>query len=136
MAGRANRGQISESDFSSLLAALSATAKGRAFLAEYQRRARPDDTVLLLGSLQRIEATIGSVRDQLQPERIADELRRVAMTLEIAIEGALSDTAGDENARRIALVERVRSELMSLAESLAGGTIPQVAGPDPDVPDR
>jgi hypothetical protein len=123
MAGRPKGGQISEADFSTLLGALSSTAKGRAFLAEYRRRARPNETLSLLDSLQRIEATIGTVRDQLQPERIADELRRVAMTLEIAIEGASTDLAGEEGARRIALIERGRSELTSVAESLAGGPL-------------
>ena len=119
MAGKPNSAQISEADFSGLLSALSGNTKGRAFLAEYLRRARPDETEQLLGSLQRIEATIGSVRDQLQPERIADELRRVAMTLEIALEGALADAAADEYLRRMALVDRARSELVSLADSLA-----------------
>jgi hypothetical protein len=123
MAGRPKGGQISEADFSTLLGALSSTAKGRAFLAEYRRRARPNETLSLLDSLQRIEATIGTVRDQLQPERIADELRRIAMTLEIAIEGASTDLAGEEGARRIALIERGRSELTSVAESLAGGPL-------------
>jgi hypothetical protein len=119
MTGRTDRGAISDADYFSLLGALSATPKGRAFLTEYARRVRPDETLSLLDSLGRIEAAIGSVRDQLQPERIADELRRVAMTLEIAIEGATADVAGDEIARRLALVERGRSELTTLAEGLA-----------------
>lgn len=127
MAGRTSGGRISEADFSSLLDALTANPKGRAFLDELRRRSRPDDTLSLLESLHRIEATIGSVRDQLQPERIADELRHVAMTLEIAIEGAPADAAGDEHARRLALVERGRSELATLAASLSGAAEPPLA---------
>ena len=136
MAGSPNSGQISEAEFSSLLGALSGTAKGRGFLAEYRRRACPDDTVSLLDSLERIEATIGSVRDQLQPERIADELRRIGMTLEIAVEGASADTGADEYVRRLALVERGRAELATLASSLAGcdsdGRADQLAGASPE----
>ena len=46
----------------------------------------------------------------------------MAMTLEIAVEGASADAAGDETARRLALVDRVRSELTVLSDSLAGTT--------------
>ena len=46
-----------------------------------------------------------SVRDQLQPERIAGELQHIAMTLDIALEGAEADPEGDETARRFALVD-------------------------------
>ena len=120
MAGRPSTERISETEFSDLLGTLSATSKGRAFLDEYRRRARPDETASLLDSLQRIEATIGTVRDQLQPERIAHELRRIAMTLEIAVEGASAETTTEEYVRRIALVERGRAELVALASGLGG----------------
>jgi hypothetical protein len=124
MAGRTSFGQISEPDFQNLLQALSATAKGRSFLAEYRRRCGPDDILGLLDSLHRIERSIASVRDQLRPERIADELRRVAMTLEIATDGTAADADGDETARRMALVGHARAELSTLAAGLAGGFAP------------
>jgi hypothetical protein len=130
MAGRTHGETISDAEFSDLLGALSANRKGRAFLAEYSRRARPEDTLSLLDSLGRIEATIGSVRDQLQPERIADELRRVAMTLEIALDGARADGPRDEYERRLALIERGRLELTTLAASLAGRSEARPAPPD------
>lgn len=119
MAGRTSFGQITESDFSHLLQALSGTPKGRAFLAEYRRRSRPEETFALLDALRRIETTMAGIRDQLQPGRIADELRRVAMTLEIATEGMEADPDGDEPARRMALIARAQSELAMLADSLA-----------------
>lgn len=120
MTGQASLGAIAEADYGKLLQALSATGTGRAFLLEYRRRTRPQETSALLDALSRIEDSIGSVRDQLQPERMADELRHVAMTLEIAAEGAPADPQGDMFARRMALVERARSELATLAASLAG----------------
>jgi hypothetical protein len=131
MAGEAGVGQIPESDFDSLMQALSATPKGRSFLAEYRKRVRAEETFALLGELRRIEAAIASVRDQLQPERIADELHRVAMTLEIAIEGVEADAAGDETARRTALISRARAELSGLAASLSGrSALPREAEAD------
>ncbi len=120
MGGREKSGRISERDFSSLLTAISATSKGRAFLDEYRRRAQPEGTLDLLNSLRRIESSLGSVRDQLQPERIAGELENIRMTLDIAVDGAASDPEGDETARRFALVERARRELAALALGLAG----------------
>jgi len=118
MTGRTRIGPISEADFAYVLDALTASQKGRAFLAEYQRRARPEETVSLLDSLGRIEATMGTIRDSLQPERIAGELRRVAGTLEVAMEGAAADAAGEEAAGRLALVAHARRELIALAASL------------------
>jgi hypothetical protein len=128
MAGRVSIGQISESDFSNLLRALSATTKGRAFLAEYARRERPGETESLFESLQRIEATIATIRDQLEPDRIANELQRIAMTLEIAIDGVSRDPEGSEVERRFALVERVREEVVALAKGLGGEAEPAGAG--------
>src|SRR5688572_13696873 len=119
MTSRASFGQISDSEYSNLLDALSASAKGRSFLNEYRRRARPEETGQLLEALYRIDTTIAAIRDQLQPERIADELRRVAITLEIATEGAPSDPDGDERARRMALIDSVRREITVLADGLA-----------------
>ena len=127
MADRKKFGPLSEPDFESLLQALSATTKGRSFLDEYRRRFQPAETFGLLQSLSQIEATFGSVRDQLQPERIAGELRHISMTLDIAIEGALADPEGDETARRFALCDRARRELAALSHSLAGEQAPSPA---------
>ena len=124
MTGRMSFGQISEPEFPSLLQALSATSKGRSFLDEYRRRSRPEETGSLLAALQRIEASIATVRDQLQPERIADELLRVSMALEIATEGAAADPEGDEAARRMALIDRARREIAALAAGLAANGAP------------
>jgi hypothetical protein len=132
MAGRVSLGQISESEYSNLLQALFATTKGRSFLAEYSRRGRPQDTLALLETLHRIEATIATVRDQLQPERIAEELKRIGMTMEIAIDGAPTDPDGDETARRFSLVARARRELASLAQGLGGEIAPTPEDPSMD----
>lgn len=132
MADRRKFGALSEPDFESLLQALSSTTKGRSFLDEYRRRCQPAETFGLLQSLSQIESTLGSVRDQLQPERIADELRHVSMTLDIAIEGAAIDAEGDETARRFALCDRARRELATLARSLEGEVS---ASPESDQPE-
>lgn len=120
MTGRNKRGPLSEPDFSNLLKALSSTNKGRSFLDEYLRRSLPAETLRLIDSLSVIQTTLGTVQDQLQPERIADELRHISMTLDIAIEGVKIDDEGDETARRFALVDRARQELATLSHTLRG----------------
>ena len=47
-----------EDEFLTLCAALSASARGRAFLAEYARRNRNADTEVLLAAIGRIEARL------------------------------------------------------------------------------
>jgi hypothetical protein len=134
MAGRSRFETISEPDFANVLQVLSATTKGRAFLQEYRQRSRPEETLGLLQALGQIEATLANVREQLKPERIADEVRHIAMTLDIALDGALVDDTGEEAARRFALVERARQELGALANVLlveAAAPAPATAGSQP-----
>jgi hypothetical protein len=126
MAGQAGIGHIGEAEFDRLLEVLSSTSKGRAFLDEYRRRFRPDETLGLLHTMKRIESTVGTVRDQLQPERLADELRSIAMFLDMATEGMEIDPEGDESERRFALAAKARKELLTLAASLAGAAEPAV----------
>lgn len=118
MPGRKKLDPISEPDFEDLLRALSGTTKGRSFLDEYRRRCQPSETLGLLDSLSKIKSTIGTVREQLGPDRIANELQHISMTLDIAIDGAQVDPQGSETARRFALVERARRDLVTLARSL------------------
>jgi hypothetical protein len=119
MPGRKKLEPISEPEFDDLLKALSGTTKGRSFLEEYRRRFQPAETATLLESLSKIESTIGTVREELGPDRIANELQHISMTLDIAIDGAQVDPQGSETARRFALVERARRNLVTLARSLA-----------------
>ena len=126
MAGQPQSGRLSDADFEDLLQALSATTKGRLFLSEYLRRFRPHDTRMLLEALQRIEAAMNLLRDQLEPERLAGELRRLATTIEIAA----SDNPGEPNdeQQRRALLSRVRSDLMLIAGNLSSAETPEETG--------
>lgn len=126
MAGQPQSGRLSEPDFDDLLQALSATAKGRLFLSEYLRRFRPHDTRMLLEALHRIEAAMNVLRDQLEPERLAGELRRLATTIEIAASDASAD-AGDGQ-QRSALLRRVRSDLLVIAGNLSSAEAPEETG--------
>ena|SRR5664280_1077135 len=63
----------SEDDFLALCAALSESARGRAFLAEYARRNRHADTEALLVAIGRIEARLRA--DASAVQRLRDDLR-------------------------------------------------------------
>ena len=120
MAGSAPIGRLGKSDFDALLRALSSTAKGRAFLAEHLRRGRPRETRTLMEALQRIEAHVDRLHDQLRPDRMACELRRIAKTLEAA--GASVENAERDPApvgERGDLLDRARTDLLALADNLA-----------------
>ena len=62
--------QLSDADYHAMEAAISETARGRAFLAKHARRARAADTRLLISALERIEAGAtpagGSPTEQVQ----------------------------------------------------------------------
>lgn len=122
MAGQPQSGRLSEAEFDDLLQALSATTKGRLFLGEYMRRFRPQETRVLLEALQRIEAAMNVLRDQLEPERLAGELRRIATTIEIAASDT-ADGAGEVEQRRT-LLARIRSDLLMIADDLASAEAP------------
>lgn len=132
MAGRAITEPISDAEYRVLLDALSATEKGRLFLEEYRQRNRPQESFTLLESLKRIEAIVATLQEELRPEQLAEELRRVAMTIEIALDGAGADPNGSDAARRFALIGQARIELVSLATALVGrgAGSPDTATPD------
>jgi len=66
---------VSEEDYQAFVAALSATARGRAFLDEHARRHRQADTAALLDAIARLEAQLAA-----QPSRaeVASELNALA----------------------------------------------------------
>ena len=51
---------VSEDDYTALLATLSASARGRAFLAEFARRNRAAETDMLLAAMARLEAMVAA----------------------------------------------------------------------------
>ena len=84
-AGKQQRRQAaapSEDDYRAFCAALSESARGRAFLAEYARRNRHADTEMLLAALDRLEALMRA--DGTALERLRDELRMLLIAIRLA----------------------------------------------------
>jgi hypothetical protein len=66
---------IVETDYQAFCAALSASLRGRAFLAEYARRNRHADTEMVLAALDRLQAQVRGQIAAPQADRIRQELR-------------------------------------------------------------
>ena len=71
---------LSEEDYQALCAALSANARGRAFLADYARRQRAADTSMLMLAIERLE---GLVRSQAPPQAAPAEASATAIRAEL-----------------------------------------------------
>lgn len=73
----------SEADYQSFCAALGASARGRAFLAEFARRNRHADTKVLLAALDRLEAQLRSQSAAGEADRIRQELRALLAAMRV-----------------------------------------------------
>lgn len=108
-------GGPSEDDYRTFCDALTTSARGRAFLAEYARRNRHADTEILLAALARLEARLradGSAQD-----RLRGELRMLLIAIRLArpeLDGA-SPTA--KAAKLAALVELLERRIDAMVEA-------------------
>jgi hypothetical protein len=104
-----------EDEYQTFSAALSASARGRAFLAEYARRHRGADTEILLAAIARLEALIRVQNAGGEPARA--ELR----ALIAAIRGARPEIAARSLPARAAklaqLVDMLEQRLETLADA-------------------
>jgi hypothetical protein len=64
--------QTSEQDYEALIALLSATARGRAFLAEHARRSRIAETATLRDALKQVDDRLGELLGPQSPEATPD----------------------------------------------------------------
>ena len=107
----------SEDDYQAFCAALSASARGRAFLAEYARRNRHADTEMLLAAIERLEARLRA--DASAVQRLRDDLRMLLIAIRLArpeIDAAGPAGAGGEAGELLDLLER-RIDAMAEAKA-------------------
>lgn len=107
-----------EADYESFCDTLSASTRGRWFLAEYTRRNRNADTAVLLAALDRIEALVRQQGPQL--DRVHGELRVLLDTLRLARPDV--DATDNEKLRAmklIALLNLLERRIESIVEARA-----------------
>ena len=72
---------ISDADYEAIEGAVMETARGRWFLAEYARRNRHADTIMLLGAIDRLEAALRGDKALQSIERIRFDLFEMAKAI-------------------------------------------------------
>lgn len=101
---------VSEADYEAIEAAVMETARGRWFLAEYARRNRNADTVVLLDAIERLEGAVAR-------DRASEDIERLRLDL-----GAMADAIARAK-QEIASIrphEGSNSDLFVASEALDG----------------
>jgi len=108
----------SNDDYETLCAALSATERGRAFLAEYARRQRAAETVMLMAAIERLEALLRPHSLPPVAPASADAMRAelYALLTEIRAAQSQSDASGlaVQVARLAETIEQVERRLETM----------------------
>jgi hypothetical protein len=119
---------LNDDEYRALGDALSASVRGRAFLAEYARRNRNADTEALLAAIERIETRLQA--DASAVQRLRDDLRMLLIAIRLArpeIDGAGPAAKAIKLSALLDLLER-RINAMSEAKPAA------LSPPEQDAP--
>ncbi len=128
-------GAPNEDEYQTFCAALSASGRGRAFLAEYAKRNRGADTEVLLAALARLESVMRLQREGAEPLR--SELRTLLGTIRAArpeLQASALPVRAAKLAQLLDLLERRLEALAEVAPSELGDTR-LAAVPQPDEPE-
>jgi hypothetical protein len=105
---------IVEADYQTFCAALSASVRGRAFLAEYARRNRHADTEMVLAALERLQVQVRSQIAGPQAERIRQELRALLAAIRLTRPDADDNSAAIRATQQAALLGFVESRIAAI----------------------
>ncbi|MCW5691125.1 MAG: hypothetical protein KIT48_02040 [Pseudolabrys sp.] len=106
--------QVAEDDYQSFCEALGASARGRAFLAEYARRNRHADTEVVLEALSRLEETARTHKPAAEADRIRQDLRALLDTLRTAKPQTENSPSAIKAATLSALIDFTQARLEAL----------------------
>jgi len=124
-----------ERDYQAFCAALAASARGRAFLAEYTRRNRNADTELLLAAIDRLQTLVAANKAPPTAESVKTELRALLAEINAAqseLEANVISMKAAKLADLIALVER---RITNTVGSPAAEPSPESDSAQSNVPD-
>jgi hypothetical protein len=121
-------GKPDDGDYQSLYAALSESARGRDFLAEFARRNRNADTELLLAALDRLEAKMHA--DGTALERLRDELRVLLIAIRLARPDIAAANPTEQATQLASLLDILERRIDALAEGKTD-KVWTVAEPEP-----
>jgi hypothetical protein len=123
-----------EDDFLALCAALSQSARGRAFLAEHARRSRNADNEALLAAIGRIEARLQA--DASAAQRLRDDLRMLLTAIRLARPEIDAGGPAARAAKLAKLLDLFERRIDAMAEAKpADGALPSGARVPLDEPE-
>lgn len=105
----------SEDEYQAFVAALSESARGRAFLAEHARRSRNEDSATLLSSVQRLEGLVRAQVDAPPEENPIDDVRGMLEAIRAAQADIDLGTLTAQVAKLAELIEGVQQRIDTLA---------------------
>jgi hypothetical protein len=120
-----------EGDYQAFCEALSASARGRAFLAEYARRNRNADTEQLLAAIGRLQSLVATPATPETLETIKQELRALHDEIVVAqceLDASILATKAAKLAELMALVER---RIANMLEAPGREVDPVIEAPPP-----
>ncbi len=114
--------EVREHDYEALHAALSASARGRAFLTEYTRRNRNADTEAVLDALSRLETLVHKrPAPQPAPGAVRDELRGLLDTIRTARLPVAASAMPEKAAKLAALIAELEHRIAGLIAPAPAG---------------
>lgn len=130
---------LSEPDYRAFCAALEASARGRAFLAEYAKRNRHANTEMLMAALDRLEALVRSQASTTEADRIRQELRALLAAMRAAQPTIDASAAAIKAAKLAAMIGFVQHRIESIVANeqsplpteVAALVLPDDAAADP-----
>jgi len=109
-----------DDDYRSFCAALSESARGRNFLAEFAKRNRHADTEMLLAGIDRLETLMRAEGTAL--ERLRDELRVLLIAIRLARPDIGSASPPDKTAKLSSLLDMLEQRINGMVESKTANT--------------
>jgi hypothetical protein len=123
-------------DYEVFCDALSASARGRAFLSEYARRNRNADTEQLLAAITRLQTSVTASPASLASDLVKSRLRALLDEISAAqkeLEASVVAIRVTKLAELVALVERRITDIMALAHT---ESLPPAEVTGPNLPDE
>lgn len=105
---------IVEADYQAFCAALTASQRGRAFLAEYAKRNRHADTEMVLAALERLQVQVRSQIAGPQADRIRQELRSLLAAIRLTRPDTDDNSAAIRATKQAALLGFVESRIAAI----------------------
>jgi hypothetical protein len=123
---------LNDGEYQALREALSESARGRAFLAEYARRNRNANTQAVLAAIDRIETRLGSEASAVQ--RLRDDLRMLLIAIRLARPEIEAASPAAKAVRLAALLDLLERRIDAMSEGMSESKPTALSPPAEEAP--